>query len=133
MSSVLLDPMTDRSPRSRRVLAIVAGVVASAAILVGLLVLVQRPTFVNQVAVENRTGFELHVAVGPGPHDAGMGLGVVDANSTESYADVIDQGDVWVVSLGEPGRATKQLRFTRSELEHAGWRVVIPASFNPTS
>jgi hypothetical protein len=133
MSSILLDPMTERSPRSRRVLVIIAGVVATAAILVGLLVLVQRPTFVSQVFVENRSPTDLHVEVASGPRDATMGLGVVDSHSTESYGDVVDQGEVWIVRLGDPASGTKDLRFTRSQLQHANWHIVIPASFDPAS
>ena len=130
MSSVLVHPPEAR-PRSQRFAIIAAGVVASLAILAGLFALVQRPDFVSNVSVVNKSGFPLDVDVAPGTHDAVMPLGVVDAHSSESYADVIDQGDIWVVHLTDPARGSRDLRFTRSQLEHADWKVTIPADFDP--
>ena len=130
MSSVLVHPPEAR-PRTSRVAVIVAGVVASLAILAGLFALVRRPDFVDHVTVDNRSGLSLQVDVASGPRDAIMTLGVVDPHSTEGFGDVVDQGDVWVVHLVEPGHGRGTLRFTRSELQRAHWRVVVPAGFQP--
>jgi hypothetical protein len=132
MSSVLVHP-PEAVPRSRRIAIVAAGLVASLAILAGLLALVRRPDFVDRVTIDNRSGFALEVDVAPGPHDAIMPLGVVDSRSSQEFDDVVDQGDVWVVHLADPGEGAKALRFSRSQLEQAHWRVVVPAGFDPMS
>jgi hypothetical protein len=128
MSSVLVHPTTARSPRRRQVLYVLAGVVATAAILAGLLASVQRPDFVSQVVVENRTGVAVDVDVAGGPHEGVTLLGNVGAHETNTYGDVVDQGDRWVVRVRAPSRQTVTLTFTRDEMTRAHWRVVIPSS-----
>jgi hypothetical protein len=131
MSSVLVHP-PEAAPRSRRLALIAAGVVVSVAILAGLLALLQRPDFVSHVSVVNRTGSPLQVDVAPGQRDAIMPLGVVDPHSTDTFHDVLDQGDVWYVHVTDAGTGTRTLHFTRQQLEHANWQVTIPAGFAVT-
>jgi hypothetical protein len=90
--------------------------------------LVQRPDFVSQVEVENRTGVAVDVDVAGGPHEGVTLLGNVGAHETNTYGDVIDQGDRWVVRVRAPSRQTVVLTFTRDQLARAHWRVVIPSS-----
>ena len=130
MSSVLIHPPEAR-PRSQRFAIIALGVIASLAILAGLFALVKRPDFVSNVSVANKSAYPLEVDVAPGARAAALPLGVVDAHSTDSFGDVIDQGDTWVVRVTDPARGTRELNFTRSQLEHANWLVTIPADFDP--
>jgi hypothetical protein len=131
MSSVLVHP-PEAAPRSRRLALIALGVVASVAILVGLLALVQRPDFVSQVAIVNRSASPLQVDVAQGRSDAIMPLGVVDPRSTDTFQDVVDQGDVWYVHVTDPAAGTRTLHFTRQQLQRANWHVTIPADFAVT-
>lgn len=129
MSHVLVHPPEAR-PRSRRLALLAAGVAASIAVFALLLVLVQRPDFVSRLSIENRSAFALQVDVAPGRDEPVTQLGVVGAHSTETFGDVVDQGDTWVLQLSDPGRGARTLRYTRSQLEHSHWRVTIPASFD---
>lgn len=130
MSSVLVHP-PEAAPRSRRLLLLVASVVASLAVLAGLLALVQRPDFVSRVSIVNRSASPLQVDVAPGRDGAILPLGVVDARTTEAFHDVLDQGDVWYVHVADTGTGARTLHFTRTQLEHANWRVEIPSDFAP--
>ena len=130
MSSVLVHP-PEAAPRSRQLALLVAGVLASLAILAGLLALVQRPDFVSRVSIVNRSASPLQVDVAAGRDAAIMPLGVVDGHSTENFQDVVDQGDVWYVHVADTGTGARTLHFTRAELEHANWRVTIPSDFAP--
>jgi hypothetical protein len=131
MSSVLVHP-PEAAPRSRRLALIVAGVAASVAILIGLLALVARPDFVSRVSVVNRTGSPLQVDVASGRNAAIMPLGVVDPHSTDTFQDVLDQGDDWYVHVTDTGSGAKTLHFTRQQLQHANWHLTIPADFAAT-
>jgi hypothetical protein len=131
MSSVLVHP-PEAAPRSRRLALIAVGVIASVAILVGLLALVHRPDFVSRVSIVNRTGSSLQVDVAPGRTGAIMPLGVVDPRSTDTFQDVVDQGDVWYVHVSDPAAGTRTLHFTRQQLQHANWHLTIPADFAVT-
>jgi hypothetical protein len=131
MSSVLVHP-PEAAPRSRRFALIAAGVIASAALLAGLLALVQRPDFVSRVSVVNRTGSPLQVDVAAGRTAAILPLGVVDPRSSDTFKDVVDQGDVWYVHVTDTGSGARTLHFTREQLQHANWRVTIPADFAAT-
>jgi hypothetical protein len=132
MSSVLVHP-PEAVPRSRRLALAIAGVVASLALLAGLLALVQRPDFVSRVSIVNRTGSALQVDVAPGRQGAIMPLGVVDAHATEAFLDVLDQGDVWYVHVTKTGQGARTLHFTREQLQHANWQVTIPSDFAPNA
>jgi hypothetical protein len=131
MSSVLVHP-PEAAPRSRRLALIAAGIVASVAILAGLLALVQRPDFVSRVSIVNRTGSPLQVDVASGRNAAIMPLGVVDPHSTDTFRDVVDQGDVWYVHVTDTGSGARTLHFARQQLQHANWQVTIPAGFAVT-
>jgi len=130
MSSVLVHP-PEAAPRSRQLALLAAAVVASLAVLAGLLALVQHPDFVSRVSIVNQSGSQLQVDVAPGRDAAIMPLGVVDGHSTEEFRDVVDQGDVWYVHVADTGTGARTLRLTRAELEHANWRVTIPSDFAP--
>jgi hypothetical protein len=130
MSSVLVHP-PEAAPRSRRLALIAAGVVVSLALLAGMFALVRRPDFVPRVTIVNRTGTPLQVDVAAGPHDAILPLGVVESHSTDSFLDVVDQGDVWYVHVTDTGNGARTLHFTRDQLRRANWHVTIPASFSP--
>ena len=84
-----------------------------------------------QVAVENRTGVAVDVDVASDPHDDVTLLGVVDAHETETFGDVVDQGDHWVLHVSTPGSRTVTLSFSRDQLSRAHWRVVIPSTVAP--
>lgn len=100
-------------------IAVAAGLVATNRLMAG-------PPFVERITVVNPTPYGVDVELSRTDHGPWLQLGEAEKRSTTVYEEVLDQGATWVVRLadGEGG----ELRFTRAELVHAGWRVEIPAA-----
>jgi hypothetical protein len=87
--------------------------------------LVQRPTTVDHVTVSNPTSLALDIDAGGAPSGDWTPAGDVDPKSTETFAEVIDQGDTWWFRATSGGNvATWDV--SRAQLEREGWRVSVP-------
>ena len=129
-----MNPPTTIEPRTsagaRRRLTLGLGILAlSLAMVVGLTFLVGMsggPATVARITVENPTPYALDIEVSPGTGTGWVSAGFVRQRSTAVVEEVADQGDVWVFRFDSQGQTGGEVRFTRSELETRGWRIVVP-------
>ena len=115
----------------RRNLRMGAGAVALALVtVVALTLAVGRsggPGTVPRLTFENPTLYAIEVEVSPGTGTGWTSAGSVRQKSAADVNEVTDQGDVWQFRFRSQGKIGGEVRLTRSELEAAGWRIVIPA------
>ena len=129
-----MNPPTTIEPRTaaanRRRITLGLGILALAtATVIGLTVLVGLsggPATVASITFENPTAYALGIEVSPGEGRGWTSAGFVRQKSTAVVEEIGDQGDVWLFRFDSQGQTGGELRLTRSELEAAGWRVVIP-------
>jgi len=121
----------DTSDRARHHLRLGAGAVAlglgTAVALAFLVGLSGSSSTVPRLTFENPTRYAIDVEVSPGTGRAWTSAGSVRQQSTADVNEVTDQGDVWLFRFDSQGQTGGDLRLTRSELEAADWRIVIPA------
>jgi hypothetical protein len=117
----------DRGTRRISVLPIVAAAVV-AVILFALVQLVSVPGVVGHVTVMNPTRYQLEVEVTDAARDGWTAVGSVDARSALGAEEVYDVGDTWTFRFTSQGLVSKDVTFTRDELERGGWRLQVPRS-----
>lgn len=123
--------VTRPSPRvrNRRVPLLVAVIAAGALATVAMLLFVgsvlDEPSRVDLV-MENPTVYEMNVRVEPADGGSGQELGTIGAESSQTFAGVIDQGDRWQLEFTYAGILAAELVVDRTELD-AG-PVVVPSS-----
>jgi hypothetical protein len=123
MGPVLTRPAPTRSAGAvlALVLAVVAGLAAAAFVLEAM----RSPSFVKQVTVENPTVYQLEVDVSDG-RQGWLGLGAVVREGTQTFLEVIDQGDTWVFRFAYGGIDGGEITLRREELARSRWRVRVP-------
>jgi hypothetical protein len=84
------------------------------------------PTTVPRVTFVNDTGYDVEVDVAGAGNTGTLHLGTAAARTTTDVEDVIDQGSTWVVHFRAQGVDAGELRLTRTDLDRADWKVVIP-------
>ncbi|MFZ6003033.1 MAG: hypothetical protein ACOYXM_03800 [Actinomycetota bacterium] len=90
--------------------------------------LMQEPTFIREITVQNPTRYDIGIAVTSEDRDGWMSVGTARRGETSSFEEIYDQGDVWIFRFRAQGVEGGELRLTRTQLEHANWRVEIPES-----
>jgi hypothetical protein len=105
-------------------------VVAVAAILVVAMLprVLATPSRVGRVTLVNHTQYAVVVEVSGGGNDGWMSLGTAERETATDVRDVIDQGDVWTFRFTSQGYDGGELRVTKADLKHSGWRLAIPAA-----
>jgi hypothetical protein len=127
--AVLVEMRPARTERWKRP-ALVAGALLVVAIALFIVVsLTSGPKFVSQLTVVNPTAYDLQVDATDGGHHGWTALGTAGRSGTDSFQDVVDQGDTWILRFSYGGQTAGELRFTHQELAGAQWRVAVPASF----
>jgi hypothetical protein len=104
---------------------------ALAVVVVALVVAVTRlapdPSFIERIALENPTEFDIAVeARGGGGREGAIGLATVRRATTATVEKTPDLGAVWVFRFSAHDVPAGEVRFTRAELERMGWKVRIP-------
>ncbi len=110
-------------------MAIVAwalGVVAVLGLFAALNQLVQGPDFVDRVRIVNPTTFEFDAQVTNGARDGWVPIEHTEARATTNVEDVVDMGSTWIFRFSRAGEVAGEVRVSRADLEHSGWRVTIP-------
>jgi hypothetical protein len=107
------------------VFAVVGGLLALALVL-GVLRLVQGPTVVDRVTVNNSTPYAVEISVAGGRGDSGLDLGPVSPQARHAFESVVDQGDRWVVHVTSAGSDGGEFVVRRSDLQRADWVIRIP-------
>jgi hypothetical protein len=101
-------------------------VVVGAVGLLGLGELLRRPEFVDHVVLDNRTRYDLDVAISDVDGDSLVDLATAFPHRRSRVDDVLDPGDTWVFVITRAGRHVARIERARDRLEASGWRVVIP-------
>ena len=96
----------------------------------GVLRLVESPAMVGRVSIDNRTSYDLEVGVTDGSNQDRLLLAALDADATTRVDEVLDQGSTWLFRVSRAGATLGTLERSRDELRDAGWRLVIPASWD---
>ena len=130
MSPVLTRHAPEPVLRLRSVAVPLAAIVFFVVLFFGVLRLVESPAMVGRVSVDNRTSYDLEVGVTDGSNRDRLPLAALDAAATTRVEDVLDQGSTWLFRVSRAGTILGTLERSRDELQRAGWRVVIPASWD---
>lgn len=103
------------------------GAVIVAVVLVGAAKLMETPRTVSALAVTNPTRFDLAIEVSD-DGEGWMPVGSVRRESTVTFKEIVDQGDVWVFRFTAQGRDSGRLDISKADLEKAGWTLSVPES-----
>jgi hypothetical protein len=122
-----LSPAGSRRPSWRSAMVVVAVLLAAVLAVVLVRSVQSGPHFVPHMTVVNPTAYDLTVDVN-GPDGALTNLGVANRRLTTAFADVVDQGPVWVFHFRAQGQDGGTAQYNRDDLRAAGWRVTVPAA-----
>jgi hypothetical protein len=90
--------------------------------------LLDMPPTIDRLTIDNRSVYDLHVAVsGRDDDDRWLLVTTVGRGSTTTTYDLIDQGDVWRFRFRGQGRAGGEVVASRADLEAASWHLTVPA------
>lgn len=107
---------------------LMAGLTVATTIVVGAMLSLDEPRFVDQVTVDNANQYQLEVELGEAGEAAVAHLGLVRRESGRLFEQVIDPGSEWVLRFSYAGVQAGSVTISRSELEVSGWRVAVPPS-----
>ena len=85
-------------------------------------------SFVEGVTIANPTDYTANVSVKGGADDGWLLLTTIHGGAERTVERVIDQGPRWIFRFSYSGHA-EEVEVSRADLESAGWRVEVPASF----
>ena len=105
---------------------------AGVALLIAVSSVLVPPSSVSQITVRNPTRYDLSIEVAGGEADGWMALGSARRDTTTTFREVLDQGDMWVVQLSAQGEDGGIVRISKADLERANWQIDIPASVSDT-
>lgn len=94
--------------------------------------LLKQPTFIDEITVENPTRYDITIHVTDAGRDGWMAVGTGERQSTSTFEEIIDQGEVWIFRFAAQGEDGGELRRSKAELERANWQVKIPMSVSDT-
>jgi hypothetical protein len=121
--------MTERRPRGFSLGSALPVIVVVAAMVLVLVVVVPAmriPPHISTLTVENGNVYQVVVTASDGTGGSVV-VGTVRRESTSSFAELPDLGDLWVFAFSYAGVEAGTLRMSRAELVAAAWRVVVPA------
>ena len=120
------DARARRPPLSPARLASTAAVAVAVAVAVLVAdALLAPPPYVD-LTVVNPTSYDVGVVLRGADEGRRLRVGTVVANGSADFADVLDQGEEWVIAFPVEGHVAAEVRLARGELRRAGWRVEVP-------
>lgn len=103
---------------------------AVAGLVVVMLVAIPRfldsPHLVDRLTVENPTGYDISIDATDHRRQGWVGLGTARRGTTSTFAEILDQGDVWIFRFSAQGEVGGELQVSRQQLERDEWRVRVP-------
>jgi hypothetical protein len=88
--------------------------------------LLANPTTIDHVGFVNRTQYAMDVEVTGAGNDGWTPLATAERQETTEVRDVVDQGKTWTFRFTSQGFSGGELRFTKTDLARAGWKIDIP-------
>ncbi len=82
--------------------------------------------YVDRIEIVNPTEYDLLVDVRSREDGPRLRLGIANHGTESLMEQVVDLGENWIFAFNYLGEEVGSAKITRSELESAGWRVVIP-------
>lgn len=132
MSPTLLQSVPVSARKARTALWVSTAAIVGAAALIGMTALLRGPDFVDHVTIDNRSAYDLDVAVTGAQRTGLLGLTTIGPHQGDRVEEVIDQGDTWVFVITRAGDQIARIRISRQDLAANGWRVTLPASLEET-
>ena len=126
---MLVEMRPARTERWKRPALVAAAILVVAIALVIVVSLTSGPKFVSNLTVVNPTAYDLQVDATNGARHSWTAVGTSTRGATDSFQDVVDQGDTWILRFTYAGKTAGELRLSHQELAGAKWRVTVPASF----
>ncbi|MBW3643302.1 MAG: hypothetical protein KY447_10350 [Actinobacteria bacterium] len=102
------------------------GAVALVAAMVPIGRLLERPPVVDQVAFENPTRYDITIEVTDGQRHGWMSVGMARRQTTTTFEQVLDQGEVWIFRFSAQGEQGGEQELPRQQLQDEQWHVRIP-------
>ncbi len=124
MSDTLQTALAPGDDRLRRLLYVLAGLVAVGA-LVFAVQLQSGAKIASHFTVRNDTPFELTIAASSTPGGAVTPVGIAPRDATTTFAEVIDEGRIWYFHVTCSGRDAGTITRTRASLAEAGWKLEV--------
>lgn len=109
-----------------RIVAAVAVIAAVALAAVPASRLLEGPSFIDTLLVENPTRYDIRIDVSGEDGSGWMTIGTARREASSTFEEVIDQGEVWIFRFHAQAEEGGELRIERSELADDGWRLRIP-------
>jgi hypothetical protein len=104
----------------------VVAIALACAALIPMVRLVAPVGSVVHVAIVNPSEYAFELKVSDHARAGWMPVGTAQPKTTTIFTDVYDQGDAWTVQFAY-GSYESVVPITRADLQHAGWRVTVPA------
>lgn len=117
-------PLSSRRPRPAHIAAAALGVAA----LVLVSQVMEEPTFIERIEVQNPTRYDVTIYVARGDDVGWMAVGTARRQETSTFEEIYDQGDLWIFRFSAQGEEGGELRLSKASLERDRWRVEIPRS-----
>lgn len=116
------------SSHSRLAAWLILTVVTTLGAMIPLSRLLEGPSFVDVLTVQNPTQYDITFAVTGSDREAWLEVGTAQRERTSTFNAIIDQGDVWIFRFLAQGEEGGELVLTRHELERNQWEIRIPHS-----
>jgi hypothetical protein len=128
MSTVASRPRPLPLRRQMRVFGLAFAALATLAVALILRSVVESPARVERIEITNPHQWMAIVHVTDAPRSQELGLGAVDRAKSQSFEQVIDQGDTWIFRFSYSGVEVEQA-VPRAQLERDRWKVTVPDEF----
>lgn len=129
MASVLTRQPPRPSTGPAAIVALVMGAVTSAALAAVIMSSLRTPPRVAELTIENPHEWNVGVEVAGSRRDGWLGVGDLAQHSTQTFYEVIDQGEQWVFRFAYGGLDGGELVVDRARLEQHGWKLTVPQGF----
>lgn len=83
------------------------------------------PPYVERITVDNPHPWNVHVEATGGDRTGWVAVGGVTRDQERTVADVLDQGDTWILRFAYGGQVA-ETRLSRDQLTRDGWHVTVP-------
>lgn len=129
MNTVATPPRPLPLRRQMRTWALAVATGAALALVLTVRSLVEPPTRVERIEITNPHQWVAVVDVTDARRTQELGLGAVDPAKSQSFEEVIDQGDTWIFRFSYAGVDVERA-IPRAELERDRWKVTVPDEFS---
>jgi len=133
MSTIeIREPPKRRAFRGLRAIALLNRALVAALMLGGVLVVdvsvFDDPPFVERLAFDNPSEYQIDVALSASGSTDTLPVGVAVQRCITGYESIIDQGSTWTLHFSSQGRDGGETSITRDQLERDGWTYRVPDS-----